>query len=116
MFMLRVRPAFRRFALALAACQLLAYASAPVLEAATDRAPGPIHIEAGHNQSCVPLHAADECLACQLLSASAATPEIVQVVLPIDILHKIESVAPTVRFSRAPPSIVLTRAPPGPLA
>jgi len=114
--MIRVRPAFRRFALALAACQLLAYASAPVLEAATDRAPGPIHVEAGHSHSCVPLHAPGECLACQLLSVSAATPEIVQVVLPVDIQRRIESVAPVVRFSRAPPSLVLTRAPPATLA
>src|SRR5712672_593875 len=63
------RTLFRRLALALAAAQLVAYAAVPVLEALTERAPGPVALERAHTASCVVLHTPDSCLACQLLSA-----------------------------------------------
>ena len=114
--MIRIRPAFRRFALVLAAAQLVAYGAAPVLEARTERNPGPIHIEKAHNQSCVPMHAPDACLACQLLTASADTPEIVRVSLPRDERCSVEGFVVTVMAPRPPPTIFLTRAPPPHLA
>jgi hypothetical protein len=110
--MTRTRLAFRRFALVLAAAQLLAYGAAPLLEAGTERNPGPVHIERAHNQSCVPLHAPDACLACQLLTATARAPEVVRVSLPNDERCSIESVVLTMMAPRPPPAIFLTRAPP----
>ena len=62
------RPLFRRLALALAAAQIVVYAAAPVLEALTERAPGPVALERAHTSACIVLHAPDSCLACQLLS------------------------------------------------
>ena len=110
------RLAFRRFALVLAAAQLVAYGVAPVLEARTERNPGLIHIERAHNQSCVPLHAPDACLACQLLTTSAAAPNIVRVALPSDERCTVERTVLTVMAPRPPPAIYLTRAPPPDLA
>ena len=112
----RSRPSFRRFALVLAAAQIVAYGLAPVLEAATERNPGPVHIERAHNQSCVPLHAPDACLACQLLTATAATPDIVRVALPSDERCSTEGMVETVMAPRPPPVTFLTRAPPAHLA
>lgn len=108
----RSRLAFRRFALVLAAAQLVAYGAAPVLEARTERNPGPVHIERAHNQSCVPPHAPDACLACQLLTATARAPEVVRVSLPSDERCAIEGIVLTVMAPRPPPAIFLTRAPP----
>jgi len=116
MGMTRTRLAFRRFALMLAAAQLVAYGLAPVLEAAGERNPGPVHIERAHSQSCVPLHAPDACLACQLLTTSAATPDIVRISLPSDERCSTEGMVTTVTAPRPPPLTFLTRAPPTHLA
>jgi len=116
MAMIPNRLAFRRFALVLAAAQLVAYGIAPVLEARSERNPGPVHIERAHNESCVPLHAPDACLACQLLTASAATPDIVRVSLPSDERCNVESMVLTVMAPRPPQAIYLTRAHPPDLA
>jgi len=116
MGMIRTRLAFRRFALMLAAAQLVAYGLAPVLEASAEWNPGPIHIERAHSQSCVPLHAPDACLACQLLTTSAATPEIVRIALPNDERCYLESMVATVSAPRPPPLTFQTRAPPTHLA
>jgi hypothetical protein len=108
----RSRPAFRRFALALAACQLLAYGSAPFIEAMTERTPGVTHIEAAHTAACVILHSANSCMACQLLTThaqqarAAGVPVLaVAVAGPSPATHLL---AP----SRAPPSNRQCRAPP----
>ena len=110
--MTRTRLAFRRFALVLAAAQLAAYGAAPLLEASTERSPGPVHIERAHDQSCVPIHAPDACLACQLLTASARAPDIVRVSSASDERCGVEGIVLTVMAPRPPPSIYLTRAPP----
>jgi hypothetical protein len=114
--MTRIHPAFRRFALVLAAAQLVAYGIAPLLEAGTERNPGPAHVERAHSHPCVPLHAPDACLACQLLTASAAAPEIIRVSLPSDERCSIESVVLNAMAPRPPPAIFQTRAPPQDLA
>jgi hypothetical protein len=114
--MTRIHPAFRRFALVLAAAQLVAYGAAPLLEAQNETNPGPVHIERAHSQSCVPLHAPDACLACQLLTAVASAPGIVRVSLPTDERCLIDSAESTVMAPRPPPAIFLTRAPPHHLA
>jgi hypothetical protein len=112
----RLRPAFRRFALALAAAQLLAYAVAPVIEGATERPSTGASVESGHTKACIPLHAPDACLACQLLVMHAQRPAPVQraceavAYLPVDD-RGLASKAP-----RAPPGPKLTRAPPTILA
>lgn len=114
MAFLRTRPAFRRFALSLAAAQLLAYAAAPVVEALTEEMPGPVSVEAAHSTTCVPVHQATTCIACQLLTFSARRAESVPVhctreerAAPVDLTA---SISP-----RAPPAPHHSRAPPLPL-
>jgi len=108
---LRFRPVFRRFTLALAAAQLLAYAAAPVVEAMTERAPGPVSIESGHSKTCVQVHQAATCMACQLLTLTATRGQ--ATALPRTdtqravIIQLAASAAP-----RAPPTGPLSRAPP----
>jgi hypothetical protein len=114
--MTRTRLAFRRFALVLAAAQVVAYGAAPLLEAGIERNPGPAHVERAHSHPCVPLHAPDACLACQLLTASADTPDIVRVSLPSDKRCRIEGVVLNAMAPRPPPAIFQTRAPPPDLA
>jgi hypothetical protein len=110
------RTAFRRFALAVAACQLLAYAAAPVVEALTETAPGPVSIERAHTASCVVLHAPDTCLACALLGVHAERPR--PTCVPASAID-----APLARAAlrdaappRAPPRSTHSRAPPADLA
>ena len=103
-------------ALVLATLHVVAYGAAPVLEARTERSPGPVHIERAHNESCVPIHAPDACLACQLLTATARAPEIVRVSLASEERCRVEGVVLTVMAPRPPPATFLTRAPPPHLA
>ena len=113
---LRLRPSFRRLALTLAAAQLLAYASAPIIEAVTERAPGSASIESGHSKTCIPLHAPETCMACQLLVLTAETP--VATLRLVDRLEQlpISDRGLAVRAPRPPPGPHLSRAPPTSLA
>lgn len=111
MALLRFRPAFRRLALTLAAAQLLAYASAPALEALTERAPGPVSVESGHSKSCVQVHQSATCLACQLLTLTAHRGS--HVPLPrTDAQRSVFIQLAASAAPRAPPSGPLSRAPP----
>lgn len=107
----RFRSFVRRFALVLAAAQLLAYAAAPVLEGMTEHAIGKAAIHNGHQCSTVTLHEASTCLACQLLTMSAQRAQ--SAPLPdfgdgrAAMVELAASSAP-----RAPPVRVPTRAPP----
>ena len=112
----RCRPAFRRLALALAAAQIVAYAATPVVEALTDRAPGPVAVERSHDATCVVLHSSDSCLACQLLSAHGQRAR--GTCLPGAPPLALAPVAMTRVSSppRAPPRNLRSRAPPADLA
>lgn len=112
MALTRTRPAFRRFALALAAAQLLAYGAASVLEAEVERNPGPAHIERAHSDSCVPIHAPASCIACQLLTVHVPVPAATRMPLRTDETRATEIVASLSVAPRAPPTGFLTRAPP----
>jgi hypothetical protein len=110
------RPLFRRLALALAAAQIVVYAAAPVLEALTERAPGPVALERSHSSACVVLHAPDSCLACQLLSALGQAAR--GTCLPVALS---DAVSPATSehsawTPRAPPRNSRSRAPPQHLA
>ena len=111
----RLRPAFRRFALSLAAAQLLAYAAAPVIEAVTERPSTGAHVEAAHTRTCVVLHAPDACLACQLLAVSARRPDGTCLTPERSARMPIGDRGMTSRAPRAPPGPFLTRAPPSTL-
>jgi len=108
------RTLLRRLALALAAAQLAAFALAPVIEAATEHAPGPPSVESAH-QHCARVHQPATCLACVLLAARARTPERVVLVMAESVSHIRESTTAKQAPSRAPPRALRTRAPP-PLA
>lgn len=109
--MLRFRPVFRRFALTLAAAQLLAYAAAPVVEAVTERAPGPVSVESGHDQTCVQLHQPATCMACQLLTLTAHRGQ--SAALPrTDAQRAVFIQLAASATPRAPPTGPLSRAPP----
>jgi hypothetical protein len=111
MALLRFRPAFRRFALTLAAAQLLAYASAPVVEALTDRTPGPVSIESGHSKACVQIHQESTCMACQLLTLTAHRGQAATV--PCTDSQRAVFIQLAASASpRAPPQGPLSRAPP----
>ncbi len=106
------QPLFRRFALALAAAQIVAYAVVPVLEARSERAPGPVALERAHTSSCVVLHAPDSCLACQLLSAHGQAAR--GACLPAALVDLVSpAAAPQSGWTpRAPPRSSRSRAPP----
>jgi hypothetical protein len=112
----RFRHGLRRMASVLAAAQLLAYAAAPVLEAATERNPGPAHIEPAKPHSCVPVHEAATCLACQLLTLHARRPETTLVPAAEDVTWAIESREWYSVPTTGPPAGFFTRAPPSLLA
>ena len=112
----RSRPALRRLALALAAAQIVAYAATPVVEALTERAPGPVSLEPIHTATCVILHSSDSCLACQLLSVhgqracGTSLPAAPPLAAAPDLTTR------TSRSLRAPPRHLRSRAPPAHLA
>lgn len=108
----RTRPALRRLALALGAAQVLAYAAAPVLHGLTDRSPGPAHVEAASDRSCVPAHAASACVVCQMLTLQARRPEAARVVVDADEAGAVERYLLLAAPPRAPPPGFFTRAPP----
>jgi hypothetical protein len=110
------RPLFRRLVLALAAMQIAAYASAPVLEALSEHAPGPVALERAHTHSCIVLHVPDSCLACQTLSAlgHSARGTCIPVALS-DVVSPTAS-AQSGWTPRAPPRSTRSRAPPQLLA
>ena len=114
--LIRLRPSFRRFALTLAAAQLLAYASVPVIEAATERATAGAAIENGHSKACFPIHAPDTCMACQLLVMSAHRPVQTQRSAEQAARLPIDDRGMASRAPRAPPGPHLSRAPPSTLA
>jgi len=102
---------FRRFALALAAAQLLAYAAVPVLEASTERSTSAVSIESRHSATCVQVHQASACLACQLLTLTAQQGH--SVALPcLDRNHIVFRLFADAVAPRAPPLGPLSRAPP----
>jgi len=107
---------FRRFALAFATAQVVAYASVPMIEAATEHPPGPAAVAPAHSLGRIHLHHASNCLACQLLTAHARLAESARVVVPVverpAAIHADE--APLA--SRPPPHTRNTRAPPFALA
>jgi hypothetical protein len=111
----RTGPALRRLALVLGAAQLLAYGAAPVLHGLTDRSPGPAHVEAASDRTCVPAHAASACVVCQMLTLQAHRPETVRVVVGDDEARAGERNLLLAAPPRAPPPGFLTRAPPTPL-
>ena len=108
------RTLLRRLAAVLAAAQLAAFALAPVVEAATERAPGPPSLEAPHG-SCARVHQPATCLACVLLAARARTPERVHLSVPETERHVPETAALALAPTQAAPRALRTRAPP-PLA
>lgn len=110
------RPLLRRLALALAAAQIVVYAAAPVLEALTEHAPGPVALEHAHTHACVVLHAPDSCLACQLLSTLGHAAR--GACLPVVASDAIAPAASTYAAwtPRAPPRGTRSRAPPQHLA
>ncbi len=109
--MLRLRPLFRRFAFALAAAQLLAYAAAPVIEASTERSTSQVTLESRHSSSCVQVHQAATCLACQLLTMTAQQGQ--SAALPCtDQYHVTYQLLAASMAPHAPPRGQLTRAPP----
>lgn len=114
--MTRTRNPLRRLALALATAQLLAYAVAPALEAATEKAPGPVHVEQPQTGTCTPVHAPDACLACQLLTLHAQAAVDRRADLIGEERAAFEAGALTTIAPRAPPTGLLTRAPPTRLA
>jgi len=109
------RTLLRRLATALAAAQLPAFALAPVIEAATERAPGPPCVETPHGP-CTPVHQPSTCLACVLLAARARTPERVSLVIGTVVSRVPEATWSAPVPSRAPPRTLRTRAPPSPAA
>ena len=111
----RTRSFIKRFALALAAAQLLAYAAAPLLESVLERTPGPAHFEAASDAPCVPTHGAANCLACQLLTLHARQPEVTRIPDSADVAAAPATAASVAFTARAPDTGFLTRAPP-PLA
>jgi len=108
----RHRTLLRRFALALASAQVLAYSAAPMLEALTERSPGPTHIEAAKDASCVPVHTASHCMACQLLTLHARKPEAVRAPDQADVSSVAHQTSRDIIVTRAPPPGFRTRAPP----
>ena len=108
----RNRPALRRFAMALAAAQLLAYGAAPVLHGLSERSPGPAHVEAATDQACVPAHAASACIVCQLLTVQARRPDAARIFVAADVARISDNSVPLAAAPRAPPQGFLTRAPP----
>lgn len=100
----------------LAAAQLLAYAAAPALEAATERSPGPTHVERAKPHSCVPVHEATTCLACQLLTMHARRPEAARVPAAEDVARVVEIREWMSAPATGPPAGFFTRAPPTLLA
>jgi len=116
MFANRFRPILRRLALVLAAAQVVAYVAVPVLEAATERNPGPAHIEPAHSDACIPVHAPDACLACQLLTAQAVGAEPARIPRATDQSNTADADERNTPAPRPPPTVQLSRAPPTSLA
>ncbi len=108
----RTRPALRRFALVLAAAQLLAYSAAPVIEALTERSPGPASIERAHSQSCTPIHQPSACLACQMLTAHARKADADHGRFGLEEASSSRGVEAVRAAPRAPPGVLRTRSPP----
>jgi hypothetical protein len=106
----------KRLAFALATAQMLAYAAAPVIEAQTEHAPGPTHIERTHSSHCVRIHQPDTCLACQLVSLRARAGERTSVPVMTSQVAASDPAARTVTVPRAPPRTTRSRAPPLPVA
>ena len=102
--------------MALATAQLLAYAAAPVVEALTERAPGPVSIEGTHSSHCVKIHEPATCLACQLVTLRGRAAERTRI--PQLATQRVAMDAPGHRAAapRAPPRTALSRAPPIPVA
>src|SRR5262245_5691270 len=107
-------PTLKRLAMALATAQLLAYAAAPIIEAQTERAPGPVAIERSHTAQCVRVHQPESCLACQLVSARARAGERTRVPELATQQASLEPAARTASQPRAPPRSTRSRAPPIP--
>lgn len=75
---------FRRFALALATAQLVAFAAAPVVEgtvAVAQMGVG-LSVDGGTSDRSVPTHDPSTCVACQLLSSVAALPQPATILVP----------------------------------
>jgi hypothetical protein len=80
------RRLFRRFALALATIQLVAFAVAPVLEGRAVAAQGAVELaldQAGSDRT-FPTHDPGTCVACQLLSSIAALPQAATILVRAD--------------------------------
>jgi hypothetical protein len=116
MALLRNRTGFRRFALAIAAAQVLAYAFAPVLEAVTERAAGPNVVEVAHTKTCTPVHQPSTCMACQLLNITASKSDGPQQPATREDHARPADDGVTIACPRAPPAANLSRAPPATLA
>ena len=112
----RSLPAFRRFALLIATAQVVAYAAAPVLEASTERAPGPHHVESATGRTCDPVHQPAACLACHLLDVTAREVQGTRAAAPVEAQCRPADVELSGVAPRAPPLTYLTRAPPTILA
>lgn len=113
---MRTLPAFRRFALVIAAAQVVAYAAAPALEASSERVPGPHHVERATGRTCDPVHQPAACLACQLLDVTARAPEPGSAMIAAGLQARPAEVESLGAAPRAPPLSYHTRAPPFVLA
>ena len=113
---LRQRPLLRRLALTFAVMLIAAYASAPLVEALTEHAPGPVSLEATHTASCVVLHSPDSCLACHLLTTHGRRPDGAVLPLVVALERAPLAIAASSAEPRAPPRTTHSRAPPTHLA
>jgi hypothetical protein len=116
MALTRTRTGFRRLALLIAAAQVVAYATAPAIEAMSERAPGPNAIESAHGRTCAPIHQPAACMACQLLNLTARKSDGGPRFATIESRAMPIAAAATPAAPRAPPRSNLTRAPPPSLA
>ena len=108
----RSRRALRRLALALAACQMVAYAAVPIVEGRTERAAGPVAIERNHTATCVVLHSPASCLACQLLTATGLRADGASVPASSLARSAAQVIGEVVAASRPPDRSLQSRAPP----
>jgi hypothetical protein len=108
------RRLFRRFALALATVQLVAFAAAPVLDGMTVAAQvgSGLAVDGPGPDQDFPAHDPGTCIACQLISSVAALPQPASILVPADDAGRREHLPADVPREVFPRQGFLSRAPP----